>query len=134
MKQLFFFFNLELPDLEEELDPIYATSVSEIEEHLRRKGIEILDMWKETLEENDLYSGYFMGFEYRYGFVVEEDKLIFLFTVPASLKKLSYYPVRVQRRIEEKLIKGFATREFSRLGVVQFAELIDSHLYVATEW
>lgn len=136
MSKLFFFFHLRVPKRyeDEEIAPVYATSVSEIEDHLRGQDIEIVEMWKETLEDNQFYSGNFKGFEYRYGFLLDGDVLVFLFTLPASLKNLSYYPLRVQRKIEERLIKGFATREFEPLGVVQFAELIDGQLYVATEW
>ena len=135
MRKLFFFFHIRVPEhYEEEIAPVYATSVSEIEDYLRKQGMEIVEAWKETLEGDQIYSGWFKGFEYRYGFFVDQDTLVFLFSLPASLKNLSRYPVRVQRKIEERLLKGFVTREFEPLGVVQFAELIDGQLYVATEW
>ena len=134
MRHTFFFFNVTVPNLDRELDPLYSPSVSDLETYLQGQGVEIHDMWKETLEKNQIYSGYWRGFKYRYGFTLDSDTLIFFFTLPASLKRLHQYPVRVREKIEERLIKGFVTREFRRLGVVQFAELIDSHLYVATEW
>lgn len=135
MRKLFFFFHIRvLRNEDKEIAPVYATSVSEVEDHLERQGVEIVEMWKETLENNQVYPGYFKGFEYRYGFLLDGDVLVFLFTLPASLKRLSYYPVKVRRKIEEKLPKGFITRRFEPLEVVQFAELIDGQLYVATEW
>lgn len=132
MRRVFFFFQLSYGG--GEIPPVYATSVSEIEGYLRKRGVKVERVWKETLEDGNLYLGNLFGFEYRYGFVVDGEELVFLFTLPASLKTLSRYPVRVRRRIEDRLVRGFATRRFSSLGVVQFAELVDGKLYVATEW
>lgn len=133
MSRKFFFFVLSLPE-ETDIPPLYGETTSDIERHLKYHGAEIIKVREEFLKEGVFYRGNIYGIDYRYGYFVDGDMLVFLFTVPSALKFMESKPVKVQRKIIQRLPQGFLEREFYRLEGFQFAELISGHLYVGTEW
>ena len=134
MRKSFFFFELELPPEVEDIPPLYGETVSDIERHLKDHGIEVVNMNRVRIDERKLYRGSIYGIDYRYGYFIDDGVLVFLFTIPLSLKMIERYPARVRAKIEERLRRGFVEREFFKLDGFQFEELVSGKLYVGTEW
>ncbi len=135
MRKEFFLFELDVPEKIEDIPPLFGETVSDIEKHLEEQGIEIVEMKRVKCEENKLYRGSLFGIGYRFGFFVADDELHFLFTIPLAVKLAEErYSRAVWEKLETRLNKGYAERVFYRLGGFQFAELVDSKLYVGTEW
>ncbi|WP_457601587.1 hypothetical protein [Hydrogenivirga sp.] len=134
MTRSFFFFELDLPEGVEDIPPLYGETVSDIERHLTEQGIEIVKLRREFLKGKTLYDGSIYGVGYRYGYFVDGDFLVFLFSIPLSLKLMESKPLKVREKIRERLREGFIEREFYKLDGFQFAELIAGRFYVGTEW
>ncbi len=134
MTRSFFFFELNLPEDVEDIPPLYGETISDIERHLEEHGVEIMSIRKEYLKEKVLYKGDIYGIDYKYGYFIDGEVLVFLFTIPLSLKLMEDKPVRIKQKIMERLRKGFVEREFYKLDGFQFAELVSGRLYVGTEW
>lgn len=117
-----------------DLPPVYAENLSDLEEYLKTNGVKVKSLWKERLKKDRLYTGEIYGTQYKYGFTVDGDTLLFLFTVPSVLNMLDYMPVSKAQRVLKSLWKGFLMREFIPTGGFQVKELIGGALYVGVEW
>ena len=133
MKKDVFFF--ELKGSEEDLPPLYANSLSEIEGFLKESGYEILNIRKEVLEEGKVYRTRYLGFPLKYGFVLDGDELLFLYAFPYAMRTLERLPSQVRRGILERSFLGeFLVKRFERLRGFRLEELVADNLYIGLEW
>lgn len=134
MEKKFVFFRLSVPD-RREIPPVWGQTLSDVERFLQKKGIEIFDMKGVLLKEGKVYAGSIEGIKYKYGFAIDQGKLVFLFSIPEALERARReLPPGWVNSIEKQLLRGFATQEFERLKGFQLKEVISNTLYVGTEW